>query len=385
MYILHLDTGDALRGGQQQVLLLMEGLRERGHQQLLAAPGGSPLAEAARQHNLALHPLKSAGRSFANLRAIRQLAKDFEIVHAHDSHAHSLAWLARAACGNHVWPHLIVSRRVAFPINKFGRIKYAAADAYIAVSEYGRQQLIQANVPAGKVHVIYDGVQMPPPCDAAARIAFRDRLGVSADASVIGTFTALAPEKRLQEQLDLLAVVPRSVHLWIGHPATAPARDDTQTVLTDYAKYRQVQDRFRIVPLADDLSVFLDSLDVFLYLSRAEGLGSAILLAMAHRLPVVASRVGGIPEIVRHNETGLLVGDLPAGQAFTTELCSTVSLLLQNEAMRRAFGSAGREFVLANATVEIMVHKTEAVYEHLLHARRSAQVNGGIGAAGATR
>ena len=385
MNILHLDTGREWRGGQQQVLFLMEGLRRRGHQQLLAAPAGSPLAEVARRRDLPLHPLKLAGRSFANLNAVGRLAKDFDILHAHDGHAHSLAWLAAAAHRNHGGHHLVVSRRVAFPIGKFGRMKYAAADAYIAVSEYGRQQLLQANIPGRKVHVVYDGVAMPPPSDPAARRAFRDRLDVNADASVIGTFTALAPEKRLQEQLDLLAMLPRSVHLWMGRPATAPPQDDMQTVFTDYAKYRQVQDRFRIVTLADDLGVFMDSLDVFLYLSRAEGLGSAILLAMAHGLPIIASRVGGIPEIVRHNETGLLVTDLPAGETFNAELCSAVSLLLRNEQMRRQLGLAGQEFVLANATTEIMVQKTEAVYEQLLHAKRHAQIDGGIGALGATR
>ncbi len=95
MKILHLDTGTGWRGGQQQVLWLMEGLRERGLEQLLVAPAGSPLAETARKQGLEVGALSSPETSLANVRALRRIAGQFDILHAHDSHGHSLAWLAR--------------------------------------------------------------------------------------------------------------------------------------------------------------------------------------------------------------------------------------------------------------------------------------------------
>ena len=361
MKILHLDTGTGWRGGQQQVLWLMEGLRQFGQEQLLVAPSGSTLAEAMHKEGFKVGALGSAAVSLASVRALRRMAGGFDILHAHDAHGHSLAWLAGIARGHRSWPFLVVSRRVAFPIGMFGGLKYAAADAYIAVSDYGRQQLLKARVPDGKIHVVYDGVKPPPPPTPGARLEFRSRYGLNDRTPIVGTFTSLSPEKLLKEELDLVEDLPPSVHLWIGRPALEAGQRAAEAALLRYAKERGLEQRFRVIPLAGDLGRFLSSLDVFLYLSKSEGLGSAILLAMAHGLPVVASRVGGIPEIVRHQETGLLVG-----KNLKEELPAAVRLLLDSEPLRLQLASAAQKFVLANATVDMMVAKTFAVYEKLL-------------------
>ncbi len=346
----------------------MEGLRQRGHGQWLASPAGTPLAETMRQRGFTVTGLGSPGRSLATAKTLRHIAPEFDILHAHDAHAHTLAWLASAARGQRAWPCLVVSRRVAFSIGKFGGMKYAAADAYIAVSDFVSRKLVNVQVPAAKIHVVYDGVMMPPAAAPGMRREFRSRFGVSDRAPLIGTFTSLAPEKRLQEQLDLLEALPHSTHLWIGHPAADPGQREIRDTFLGDAKKRGLGDRFRILALDDDVEPFFDSLDVFLYLSRSEGLGSAILLAMAHALPVVASRVGGIPEIVHHKETGLLVGDHPAEDAIKEELFAAVSLLLDSEQLRAELGAAGRRFVLENATTEVMVQNTAAVYQEILQA-----------------
>ena len=361
MKILHLDTGTGWRGGQQQVLWLMEGLRQRGQEQLLVAPAGSTLAESIHKEGFKVGALSSPVVSLANVRALRRMAGQFDILHAHDAHGHSLAWLAGIARGHRSWPLLVVSRRVAFPIGIFGGFKYAAADAYIAVSDYGRQQLLKAKVPAGKIHVVYDGVKPPPPPTPGTRLEFRSRYGLNDRTPLVGTFTSLSPEKLLKEELDLVEDLPPSVHLWIGRPALEAGQRAAEAALLQYAKQRGLEQRFRVIPLAGDLGRFLSSLDVFLYLSRSEGLGSAILLAMAHGLPVVASRVGGIPEIVRHQKTGLLVGE-----NLKEELPTAVRLLLDSEQLRLQLASAAQKFVLENATVDMMVAKTFAVYEKLL-------------------
>src|SRR3990167_4253323 len=99
MKILHLDTGTGWRGGQQQVLWLMEGLRERGLEQMLVAPSGSPLAETVHKQGLKVGVLSSPEPSLANIKALRRIAGGFELLHAHDSRGHSLAWLAGVARG----------------------------------------------------------------------------------------------------------------------------------------------------------------------------------------------------------------------------------------------------------------------------------------------
>lgn len=361
MKILHIDTGNGWRGGQQQAFWLMEGLRERGLEQALAAPKVSPLSERASKERLDVVALSSPANSLANARTIRRIAGQFDLLHAHDSHGHSLAWLAGIAKGNRFRPALVVSRRVAFPIGKLGAAKYRAAAAYIAVSDYVRQQLLKAKVPAGKIHVVNDGVKPPlSPATAKERTDFRRRFGLDDQTPLVGTLTSPAPEKLLQEQAQLLEDLP-SVHLWIGSPSVETGQRGAEAALIQYAKQCGIEDRFRILPLSGDPGPFLGSLDVFVYLSKSEGLGSAILLAMAHGLPVVASRAGGIPEIVRHQETGLLVGE-----NFQEELPAAVQRLLDSEGLRLQLGSAGRQFVLENATTEKMVSKTLAVYEEVL-------------------
>jgi len=130
MRILHLDTGRAMQGGQWQVLYLLRGLRERGHEVVLQARG--ELAARAQDEGFP-----------------QQLTGPPDIVHAHDARAHTQAWLKRLR-------PLVVSRRVAFPIGQgpFSRCKYAAPQRYIAISQCVRRQL------HWPVSVVYDGV--PP-------------------------------------------------------------------------------------------------------------------------------------------------------------------------------------------------------------------------------
>ena len=367
MRVLHIDTGAGWRGGQQQVLWLMEGLRERGHEQLLLAPEHSPLAARVRREWLPVRELTLPAMSLRNLALVRRIHAEFDLLHAHDSHAHTLA--ALAAIGTR-GPRrlLVVSRRVAFPIGTLGLLKYATADAYIAVSEYVRQRLLHAHVPARKIRVIYDGVPVPP-CGTSAedRAAFRAQNGADPHILLVGTLTSLAPEKSPGALVALLAELPSTAQFWLARPL-AEERPEIERALQQSVRARGLEDRFRILSADDNAGPFLASLDVFVYLSESEGLGSAILLAMAHGLPVVASRVGGIPEILRHEETGLLVGpDL------RRDLAPAVRRLLESEDLRRLLGQAAREFVLAEATCDRMAAKTAAVYEELLQGKPSSE------------
>ena len=367
--ILHIDTGPGWRGGQQQVFWLMQGLRQQGLEQTLAAPLSSPLAERIRRQGFALIELAPRITSWANLRILRREAGLFDILHAHDAHAHTLAWIARwgSQRGKKTGqpqgrPWLVASRRVAFPLGLLARPKYAAADALVAVSEFVRQRLLEAGVAGSRIRVVRDGVQ-PPSCNAGSshRAEFRSTQGVNEEAFLIGTLTSLAPEKMPEAALVLLAEMPSHVHFWLGHPAAAAPTPEAETALLQSARRRGLENRFRILSLGEDTHAFLDSLDLFVYLSRLEGLGSAILLAMAHGLPVVASEAGGIPEIVRHQQTGLLVrGDPPQ------ELAAAVRLLLDAPDLRQRLANAGREFVLTHATDAIMVAQTAALYRELI-------------------
>jgi glycosyltransferase involved in cell wall biosynthesis len=357
--ILHIDTGTGWRGGQQQVLWLMEALRARGSEQLLLPPANSPLVQRIRKAELPAAELALPTMSLANLQTVRARRGAFDLVHAHDSHAHSLA--ALAAIGGAHRP-LVVSRRVAFSVAALGRLKYRKADAYIAVSDFVRRRLLGAHVPDSKIRVVFDGVSFPAGV-SESRTQFRSRNGVDSRTILLGTLTSLAPEKLLEAELDFLAELPPSVHFWMGIPSNDrnAGTERTESALLERARSRGLAGRFRIMRIGEDAGPFIGSLDIFIYLSKLEGLGSAILLAMAHGLPVLANRVGGIPEIVHNNKTGFLADAVPG-----PELPRFARQLFDSPELRQRLGAAARDFVLAHATCDRMAAQTVAVYEELL-------------------
>jgi glycosyltransferase involved in cell wall biosynthesis len=153
MRILQIDAGREMRGGQWQVLRLMEGLRAAGAETWLAARADSPLFTQARERGLRVRRLELAS-----------LREEADLVHAHDAKSHALAvGLARAP--------VVVSRRVAFPMRTglLSRWKYRQAAHFIAVSEFVRQVLVEYGIPVEKISVVYDGVPFLPPaqrCDS---------------------------------------------------------------------------------------------------------------------------------------------------------------------------------------------------------------------------
>lgn len=296
MRVLHLDSGLAMRGGQWQALRLLEGLARASCDVLLLAPASAPLLAAARDRGLPAEPL--------SLRALARQSRTADLVHAHDARSHTLAAVFKRA-------PLIAARRVAFPVRlgPLSRGKYARADHFIAVSQCARETLLDAGVPADKISVVYDGVPIP---DTPA-------------------------------QGD-----------WILAPASSDPRK-CPDLLREAASLAGIRLR-----LSSNLDQDLPRASIFVYLSENEGLGSAALLAMAHGIAVIASRTGGLPEIVEHERTGLLTENSPAAVA------AAISRLQSDSELRRRLGQQARRRVLERFTVAHMVQATLEVYERVL-------------------
>jgi len=244
MRVLHLDAGREIRGGQWQVLRLMEGLATAGVESTLLARRGAPLYQAACARGWRVEP-------WGFTRALR-LARSCDLVHAHDARSHSLAILVRAP--------LVVARRVAFPLQS--RWKYRRAARYIAVSGFVKSVLVAGGVPEGKIAVVYDGVPLLEPATPGLH----------------------------ESRVRLLA------------PANASDPRKGATLALEGARLACVPLRF-----SDDLERDLRDASLFLYITYSEGLGSAALLAMSAGLPVVSSDTGGLREVIRDRVDGLLV------------------------------------------------------------------------------
>lgn len=299
MRILHIDTGAEMRGGQHQVLLLMKELREAGHHCELLAREHSPLWRAGIGADFATEAAKST--------AILSRSGKFDIVHAHDARAHSLAAVSSRR-------RFVVSRRVAFPVRKSAAssVKYKRASRYLAVSQFVAGELRKAGIPEKKIDVVYDAVDSP------------------------------------------IVSQPWNPEF----PAVALATDDPQKgrdLIESSAKISGVE-----VLYSDDLIRDLARASMFVYISRSEGLGSAVLLAMQMGVPVIASSVGGLAEIFSDGVSGIYVKNE------VTDIVRAMRRVLANRALSLKLIENGRTRIAEAFTKQHLLAGTIAAYERTL-------------------
>ncbi len=329
--IIHVDTEETWRGGQESLLTLARGLRARGLRQSIVCPPSSALAERARIDGFPIQPfgLRSA-----------------DIVHAHSGRAQTVAFWK--TIGSRVCR--VVTRHVAFkPAHPWiHRIKYTrTCHGIIAVSEAVRRGLIENGVPADKVEVIHTGIEIPE------RVS-REHPNNDFVIGHMGAFT----EEKGQDVLIAAASVlrqslPRARFVLAGEGPLLNA-------------VRQGAPRTVSFPgFVADPSAFFASLDLFVMPSRAEAWGLAALDAMAHGVPVIASDAGGLPEIVEPGNGGWLV---PAGDP--TALARAITVAASDPQRLRAEGEKARERARL-FSIDAMVEQTEAFYRRLLEGIRS--------------
>ena len=196
MKVLHVDTRPDWRGGQSQLLLLLEGLYARGHRAELAVMQGTPLAERARAAGIVVHALPARLWPLAGPRMIRRLvaASGFEIVHAHDPHGLTAAWLGRA----HRAAALIAHRRIAAPLHgsPVALARYRAARRLIAISRLVAEKLVGSGMEVERVVVVYDGVRVPGAVSAGGAPGSAARLGRCGRRNSDGIRGASSPGKK---------------------------------------------------------------------------------------------------------------------------------------------------------------------------------------------
>ena len=185
---------------------------------------------------------------------------------------------------------------------------------------------------------------------------------VSPDALVILCVARLSPEKGVRTLLEAAALLHKTgppFHLWLA--GDGPERDGLQSTAQASALSETVQFLGQCAP--EEIADLMCAADLLVLPSLTEGLSLAVIEAMASGLPVVASHVGGVPEVVQHGETGLLVppGDAPA-------LADALQTLLLNANRRETMGRAGRIRAETHFSATRMIHETRAVYEAALSA-----------------
>jgi glycosyltransferase involved in cell wall biosynthesis len=358
---IHIDTRPDWRGGQNQVLLTLRGLRARGHDVELLALGGGALEKRALTEGFTVHAIPPRSVRPGGARLLRKImrASRFDIVHAHDPHGLTLAWLA----GAHRRSALVAQRRVANPLTG-GRIalaRYRAARRIFAVSHFIAESVIQSGISAEKVAVVYEGVELPLAVTASEREQARGNFGAAADEILLGCVGYLLPEKGQEALIRAMPAVLREFsNCRLILAGDGPSRRGLESLARKIGIERSVIFAGFIEHVAD----IYRTIDIFLFPSLAEPLGTSMLAAMSYGLPVIGVASGGVPEMVTQEHNGLLV-PAPDPAAFAT---ATLRLMrLKDEAKR--FGAAARVTIAEKFTADRMVESTLAQYERILDVR----------------
>jgi glycosyltransferase involved in cell wall biosynthesis len=358
--IAHIDTGKDFRGGQELLLSLARGLRLRKHAQLIVCHAASPLAQRAAAEDIELSPLGPG--AITRLRR-RLSAEHFDIVHAHDGRAQNISVLASAGLP----PRRVASRQVAFPPRQplIHRWKYAkTCHGIIANSESVRGVLISTGIAAESIQVIPPGINLPAELPSAdMRAQARARWGFTSAHFVVGHAGAFTHEKGQDVALEAAVLLqPKLPQLRMLLAGDGPERANPRMK----ELINQTTGIALLPGFLDHLSEFYAALDLFIMPSRSEGWGLTALQAMANGLAVIASDVGGLPELVESGKTGWLV---PPDSV--TALADAIEAAAAAPATRSEYGRNARQRA-AQFSIERTVEQTEQFYARLLAASQTA-------------
>ncbi len=346
------------RGGQNQALLTAKGMLERGHGAQLVAIRDSPLARRAGQAGIQVHEVATrAKRSRAALLLRKLLSENkFDVVHANEPHALTAAWFA----GVHKKVPVVVSRRVAYPLQKnaIARNRYLMASRILAVSQFVAASVVGSGIPGDKVEVVYEGVQVPPAITFEGRERARQRCGVAANERLLGCVGYLLPEKG---QESVVRAMPEVRAKFPGTRLLLAGDGPCRERLEGLAKQLSLQSAVIFAGFVEDVAQVYAALDIFVFPSLAEPLGTSLLAAMAWGLPVLAVASGGVPEYVHDGENGVLVAESDS------ELATAGLLrLLTNDSLSAEFGRKARRTIEDRFSAGRMVENTLNAYQRVI-------------------
>jgi len=356
--VVHVELGRHLYGGARQVAYLLDGLAAWPGDHVLVCAEGAAVARAI--HNPAVKVRQVAFRGDADVGFVWRLrrlllAERPDLVHVHSRKGDLPAIFAGRLAGVRV----VLSRRVDNPPNWVDlHLKIPRCARIITISAGIFAVLRAAGVAVGRLACV------PSAIDASAFGATRDRawlereLGVLADAPLVGIAAQLIPRKGHEVLFAALAdVLPHHPTLRVLVLGRGPLEAELQA----HVQSAGMGEVVRFAGFRTDLPRILPCLDVLAHPACMEGLGIALLEAAACSVPIVASRAGGMPEVVEDGVNGYLVD--PGDSA---SLAERLDRLLRDPALARNMGAAGRQRVAERFAVPRMVEGNYRVYEAVL-------------------
>ena len=364
MYVI---AESSITGAPRHLLSLVTHLDPREFSVSVILPQGALADELNRRRiTTFLVPMRSRS-DMAAVNAIQKLLVKYDpdIMHAHGQRAGLLARLAvkdlpiKVIYTEHTWTK---DFKLENPLLQWAHIRSMRmlnkfTHQTIAVSQAVANFLISANiVKPDKVKVIYNGIEIIPDRDASEHDLLK-KYNLCTKDIVIGTIGSLNIQK---DTGALLKAMPRVLKRFPSAKLVVVGGGPLQKWLQNLAKKLRIETATVFAGVLPQVDQILKTFSVFVLCSKSEAFGISILEAMKAHVPVIATRVGGIPEIIINNRNGLLVNPCDPKQ-----LASTIMKLLNDRKLQKKLVVGGDE-TLHKFTVTTMVHETEKLYKNIL-------------------
>jgi glycosyltransferase involved in cell wall biosynthesis len=363
--ILHTEWSEGWGGQEMRILMEMTGHARQGHRLLLLSPPGCPLSRAAAEAGLEVIPHKIRhGFDLASLWRIKRILRErqIEVLHTHSSVDSWVASLAGKWAGV---PVLIRTRHISLPAktHRFNRV-YGFPDAVITTGEHIRRNLIEGyGLPAERVFSIPTGVDTDRFFPRPPEWSLKQSLGLPKESPVVTLVAVLRTQKRHELVLaaapKIIARFPKTRFLFVGD---GPGRNRISRAI----EQQNLAASVLLTGYRQDIPEILSFTDIAVIPSLAEGIPQFLLQAMAMAKPAVATRVGGIPEIITSGTNGLLVPPEDP-QALAEAVCS----LLADPGKTDELGAKARRLIEDHFTLLQMADRIYQVYLSVYQSKKA--------------
>ncbi len=353
-------------GAERELLHILDRLPQLGYRALVVCPERGPLVEELNRHGIQVRcaPILPWRKLFSYPRraaAVRGLREVLTMERPALIHVNDIWWVPqalRAAAGLGV--SIIAHVRQEIQPWKAQRYELDRLDLVLAVSRQVQDSLVGGSIRSEKLRTVYSGLDMSLVQSREGGHEVRHRFGVPTNAPLLGTVANLFPRKGYDVMLRalprILASMPDIHYLIVGSGDAGYEGN-----LRSLAQSLGLQGRVHFAGFQESVFPCLAAMDLYVHPALMEGFGIAVLEAMAMSKPVVATRTGGLPEIIRDGETGALV---PPGDH--DSLAQTVVELLADPTKRSALGKAARDRIETHFTLETMMSHLTTAYGSVL-------------------
>ena len=357
MNILHISSARSWRGGEQQIAFLIEGLNNLGITNHILAPKYSPLAQYPFGDSVHIHTYKKLS-SFNPIVSftLKSIAEkhNIDLIHIHDSHSHNY-FITAHALGMKI--NAFLSRRVDFIPSSKSKYNHRGIAKIICVSNYVASILAPIVKNNSKLCTVHDGVDLTK--KGKPITSLRKLLNIDPETKIIANISALADHKDYPTFVSTASAFlkkhkEKSVFVIVG--GDAGEMENVRALIAA----ENLEKNILLTGWIQNAHQLLNEVDVFLFTSKEEGLGSTLLDAMLYGIPIVSTKAGGIPEVIKHYHNGLLcnIGDIEC-------LSQGIIEVLDNKTLQKTLISNGLERVKLFSK-ERMASETLKVYQETI-------------------